>query len=36
VNAATDNGQTALTIALQNGYLEVVRLLKASLPLPDK
>jgi len=36
VNATRNNGATALMLASQNGHLDVVQLLKAFVPLPDK
>jgi ankyrin repeat protein len=36
VNAKAFNGETAMSLAKKGGHSEVVQLLKASHPLPDK
>jgi ankyrin repeat protein len=36
VNAKAFNGETAMNLAIKGGFAEIVQLLKASPPLPDK
>jgi uncharacterized protein len=36
VNAQSFNGETAMSLAIKGGFAEIVQLLKASAPVPDK